>query len=651
MQKERNREMIIWMVLGACFLVMHVYKIGSIPYGINCDEMGMGYDAWCLANFGTDRYQNSYPVYLINFSGGQSALYAYLCAPLVALFGFSASVFRIPAVVCSILTIYFGLKLVGVLFPDNRKMKLLVFFLYTISPVFTMLFRIGLDCNLMIGFSTAFLYFLVRAVEKQSLKSYVLAGFVGGLVLYTYVLSHFVMPLFLVLAGVYLLYTRKMNWKQGLVFAVTIFVLAIPLLAFHVINMFDLEEMQVGIFTIPKLYRYRSDDMSIAGIWKNLKLFFQYTLVYDGIKYNSIRRFPPMYWISIPFIAVGMADFIISFVRSVKRKAFHGKALILFWFAAMFATGILLGTDGPIVYRMNAVYMAYLYFCAGGIKVVKDCLCKWKNAAGLLFGYVLIALYAVSFLLFGKYYFCDYTEDTYLLDWFNFELDEVLAYMEEMPEEIAQRTTYIGDMNFTYIYYLAGSKTAPQNYNELLDDEPYTLWLWTESYKNYRFNFPKEPDPAGNYIVPETSVEYIELYRNYGFEETHVGKYYVFINPWLSYTGENSECIISWDHGMNVKEELLVENEENTILSGWALDGSYGKVWDDILVEINGTYYKAEKMIRTDVAEKTENEALAECGFHFTLDTALIRNADNLRFICVNYQEKSCYVQNIAVSK
>ena len=107
MQKEKVKEYSIWGILIFVCIIMHVYRIGDLPYGIQCDEMGMGYDAWCLANYGTDRYLNSFPVYLINFSGGQSALYAYLCAPFVYFFGFSATVFRIPIVICSFVTIFF----------------------------------------------------------------------------------------------------------------------------------------------------------------------------------------------------------------------------------------------------------------------------------------------------------------------------------------------------------------------------------------------------------------------------------------------------------------------------------------------------------------------------------------------------------------
>ena len=66
------------------------------------------HDAYCIANYGTDRYGNSNPVYMINYGGGQSALYTYLAAILIKVFGYSLTVIRIPALVFSIIYLIFA---------------------------------------------------------------------------------------------------------------------------------------------------------------------------------------------------------------------------------------------------------------------------------------------------------------------------------------------------------------------------------------------------------------------------------------------------------------------------------------------------------------------------------------------------------------
>ena len=71
-------------IILVCFAVFtRLYKIEELLNGLHVDEVGMGYDAFCIANYGVDRYLHHFPVYMINFGGGQSALYTYLAAIMV----------------------------------------------------------------------------------------------------------------------------------------------------------------------------------------------------------------------------------------------------------------------------------------------------------------------------------------------------------------------------------------------------------------------------------------------------------------------------------------------------------------------------------------------------------------------------------------
>lgn len=66
---------------------LRFFMLGKAPVGINIDEAGCGYDAWCIANFGVDRFWYRLPVYFVNFGQGQNALYTYLYAGLLKLTG------------------------------------------------------------------------------------------------------------------------------------------------------------------------------------------------------------------------------------------------------------------------------------------------------------------------------------------------------------------------------------------------------------------------------------------------------------------------------------------------------------------------------------------------------------------------------------
>ena len=216
-----------------------------------------------------------------------------------------------------------------------------------------------------------------------------------------------------------------------------------------------------------------------------------------------------------------------------------------------------------------------------------------------------------------------------MLDYYNFKLNDALDYLDKQSDDVAKRTTYIGDVSFCYIYFLGSKELAPGEYNTLQDDSPYALDVWTQSYQNYRFNFPEEFDPTGNYIIPETSQNYIDICRTMGMEEAHIGQYYVYINPWLDCSVNNGEALVSWDHGLDGNGVIQPDSVERTVLSGWALDAVNGKPWDSIILKADNIYVTADKMVRTDVAEMLADDSFEQCGFHFDLDSEMLRDAEN----------------------
>ena len=639
-----------WLIVGIIMIYMHCYRLGDIPYGMDVDEAGMGYDAWCLAKYGVDRYMNSYPVYLINFSGGQSAMYAYLCAPFVYFLGITEFSVRIPAMIAAFVTLIFAILIVKKIWPEKKWVWLIAGLLYAVCPIFTMLFRIGLDCNLMLCVSTVFLYFLIHAIETQKKRYFILAGVLGGSVLYSYVLSHLIMPLFLLATVIYLIVCKKIDLKRLICMGVPLFLLAVPLILFQMINILDLEEFRIGIFTIPKLYRYRSGDMSLELIKGNILELLKNTLLEDNVKYDTIDGYYTMYLISVPFIVCGAIHSLVELVRGIRKKEIRYQGVCFLWFICVYLVGLTLGLGGPNAYRMNAIFIAYLIFLLDGIWLLYKSLQKIGKKAVYVSATILTVVYGWQYLSFAQYYFNDYVKDTYMLDCFNFRYTDVLSYIDEnYSQDVIGRTTYIAPLNQSYIYYLCSTMTDIYDYNVLADDLPYTMYLWASSYKNYCFNLPEEVDPVGNYMIPDDAEfeKNVVLYEEYGFQKEHIENYYFLTNPWLEAEEGNSECVVSWDHGVDEYGKLLLDSGETTVVSGWAYDSTNKKIWDDIIVDVDGTYYVAEVMEREDVAQALGEESYLNCGFHFTLDTCKVSEAEKIRFICINYDEKACYVYNM----
>ena len=48
-----NKTKILFTAILIIAIFVRIYKVQEIPHGLNVDEAGMAYDAYCLANYGT----------------------------------------------------------------------------------------------------------------------------------------------------------------------------------------------------------------------------------------------------------------------------------------------------------------------------------------------------------------------------------------------------------------------------------------------------------------------------------------------------------------------------------------------------------------------------------------------------------------------
>ncbi len=56
LKNRKNRYIAIVILILALGILVKCYKFGIIMDQTQSDEMGSGYDAWCLLNYGVDRY-------------------------------------------------------------------------------------------------------------------------------------------------------------------------------------------------------------------------------------------------------------------------------------------------------------------------------------------------------------------------------------------------------------------------------------------------------------------------------------------------------------------------------------------------------------------------------------------------------------------
>lgn len=307
----------IWIIFAIILSFTVIYKFGSLPTYLGCDEAGMAYDAYCLSEFGTDRYMNSYPLYLTNFGQGQSVLCAYLAVLCIKLFGNNMLSYRLAMLIIYILSVIASYLMVSKY--KGKKLALLFTFLIITLPWYTLSVRFALDCNLYSGMFMISLYFMTNAKKNYQ---FFISGILLGLTLYTYCLSWISIPTFLIAWIIYMIYIKRINFKQIVIMGIPILIFAFPLIYFLLLNFGIVHETNLWIFSLPILGTFRSDEIDILNIFKtslsSLKVIFLN---------NEIS-----YLIYFPLFIIG---YVISFkdiIRSIKIREYDFTAMIVITF-------------------------------------------------------------------------------------------------------------------------------------------------------------------------------------------------------------------------------------------------------------------------------------------------------------------------------
>lgn len=491
-----DKRYIYWaqVVIFLGVLLRTVY-LSSYPAGVFSDEAISGYDSWCLANYGVDQHLSSYPVYLKSWGSGQSALYAYLGIPFVKLFGLSASAYRLPMALISCTSIIFFYYV----FRRYNKNYLLVFIIvlvFFLNPWHITKSRWALDCNLapdflLIAISFIILGYHVLSERKQTLY-YSASSILFVLTAYSYGVSWFMLPFFILFIGIYLYRKRKIKIYQiGLCVAVMI-VLAFPLALFAINLLSDGEEYRLGVLTITQLKEGRhTETILLSGgdlfffVWEALRLMI---LGDDKIVWNGFRYIGQFYNI------LGIPFFIFAYVRLIKDRSFNPfDRIFTIWLIASIPIILMVA---PNVNHWNMLWFPIIYFVARGVTFFIE-----KNRKVKVVIISLISLLSIIFI--AKYIHC-FDKRNPVATGFYKGIDEHMQFLEQKNFD---KVYFFATVHVIPLFY---SPISPYDFNrtkELKDDSAALEQM--RKYANNYFDFPKAilPIPKIAYIIPNHDLE------------------------------------------------------------------------------------------------------------------------------------------------
>lgn len=479
-------------------LITTFYHFGILPDGIHVDEAGMFYDALSISKYGVDRYLNHYPIYLINYGGGQSAMYAYLSAVLIKIFGYNVIFMRLPAAILRIIAFICAYLFIK---DDKDKVKTIIYlWLLAIIPYFIMQSRWGLDCNLLVNMMMISVSILYYALKKRKKIVLFLSGISLGLTLYTYALSYIIIPIFILLLCTYLLYIKKINIKELIILGIPIFILAIPLILMILINNGYIEEIK-GIITIPKLYNYRSSEIGLPK-FENIHILYaifsyDYVLNYgEKLVYNATPYFGTIYYLSIPFALLGLYICLNNCKKNIKNKKINKDIIMLFWFISVLLCMFII--DKPNINKANAIFIPLIYFIMLGIN-------KYRNKKIFI---IIIFMYMFSFLLFNEFYFNKYNDKYRIQNYFATDYLDALEYTYN--QDVERVYVYPKVASQSYIYPLLHYQVSPYEFNKN---------IIKIDNKEYIFTTNKNIKDNELYIVDKDILEKIDNINNYNIKE------------------------------------------------------------------------------------------------------------------------------------
>lgn len=506
---------IIWAIFIIIIFITVIYKFGELPTYIGVDEAGMAYDAMSIANYGVDRYLNSYPIYLTSFGSGQSILCGYIVALFIKIIGTNAIAYRLPALLIYLLGVVSSYLFVSK--SKDKKTALLFTFLIITCPWNIMNARQALDCNLYGGMLMLDLFLMNRAKKNYQ---YVLAGIAVGITLYTYCLTWITIPIFLLFLIIYMAIIKKIKFKQVIIFGIPIAIFAMPLIYFLLLNYGIVSKSQIGIFTLPILPQFGGSEIAISNIWEkglgNLKTIF--------LSKNTIY---PVY---VPLFIVGYIISIAKTIKNVKKKQYSVTAIMTIAFTTILI-GLML-VNIPTANKANALYIPILYFVT--VAILEIC----KNSRVLLI--ISILLIMVLFINFEYNYYTIYAYNPNSI-WFEDSDYGKLSKILQQDERTKDLNKYVMVYRTSpYIYQILANEMSPYEYTETVERKQYGIALETRKVGNYYYYsyfcdknefLEKDYKKEDSIIIISSELwDIVDFFEKENYKKYRYNNLYIFVN-------------------------------------------------------------------------------------------------------------------------
>lgn len=246
------KKQFVYLLLGLIVLLalfLRIYKLDKVPPSLSWDEAAVGYNAYSIANFGTDEWGNRFPLVFRSFEDFKHPVHIYVTAIFVKVLGLSDFNVRLPAAVfgiANVILMYFLAKE----FFKSRMAGLMAALFLAVSPYSLQFSRFNHELNFAVFFLMLGVLLFHWGIRK---KNYLLSiSFVSfGLSFISYHSAKIVVPpivFLLCVVNLKKLMTIKKQFVIGLIilaFFILITVLNKDLLGFARIKQTSIPDAEI----------------------------------------------------------------------------------------------------------------------------------------------------------------------------------------------------------------------------------------------------------------------------------------------------------------------------------------------------------------------------------------------------------------------
>lgn len=451
-------------ILAVC---LRFWNLSQNPPGLTWDEVSLGYNAYSIIQTGRDEYGTFLPLNLKSFGDWKPAVYAYLTAPFVAIFGLNELSIRLPSAILgatSIILIYF---LVYTLF-QNRTLSLLSALFLAISPWHIQFSRPGFEANVALFFNILGIYLFVK-------KKFVWSALIFGLSFFTYQGSRLFVPLILI--ALVIIYKQSMQWSIHTKLATIIFIIFLSLMFYATFlggqssrlatqNFFAYERSQDETLQITKEDGLARNSLTFNILhgqwWSYTKGLIERYLIYfspkmlfidgDYSERHSIPDLGALYYFSVVLIPLG----IFFFLRN------HGDTskLLFAWLLIAPITAVL---SRDLISTLRAINMVipWVILEAGGLFWLVTLIKKLRWFYLMLI--IITVIITANFIIYFDRYFIHATKE-YSRYWL-YGYKQSMEYLHSLNKQY-DKIIISDSYGQPYIYFLFYTKYPPEKFQK-----------------------------------------------------------------------------------------------------------------------------------------------------------------------------------------